>query len=153
MPTSEPDLRRQVLELLRDCAVAMEGLGHRFAAVALVHHTDLHALELLARCAAGGEALTIGELGARLELSSGAVTGLVDRLERAGNVERVADRADRRRVRLRMTEQAHQLAQAHFGAYAARLSAAMVDLSPDDLATVAAFLQAARVAADEVARP
>ena len=147
------DVEHRVLEALRDCSVAVNGLGARFATAMHVHPTDLHALELLARCSAAGGALTIGELGARLELSSGAVTGLVDRLERAGSIERVADPADRRRVRLRMTAQAHALADAHFGAYAARLRAVMADLPAGELERVAAFLEAARTAADDVSSP
>jgi DNA-binding MarR family transcriptional regulator len=42
--------------------------------------------------------LTAGELAAETGLSPGAVTGLVDRLERAGYVRRQRDPADRRRV-------------------------------------------------------
>jgi DNA-binding MarR family transcriptional regulator len=50
--------------------------------------------------------LTIGELGSRLALSSGAMTGLLDRLERAKLVLRVRDEHDRRRVQLVVTDQA-----------------------------------------------
>ena len=151
--TTREQRQRRVLDGLRDCAVAMNGLGHRFALEAGVHPTDLHALELLARCSAADDALTIGELGAQLDMSSGAVTGLVDRLEQAGNVERVADPADRRRVRLRMTDQAHALAQAHFGAYAQRLVRAMAGLPAAQLDLIADFLETARDAADEVGPP
>jgi DNA-binding MarR family transcriptional regulator len=42
--------------------------------------------------------VTAGDLAQRTGLSPGAVTGLVDRLERAGCVERARDPADRRRV-------------------------------------------------------
>lgn len=59
--------------------------------------------------------MSIGRLGAALELSSGAVTGLVDRLVSAGHVERVADATDRRRVHLRVSDSAMAVAQDHFG--------------------------------------
>lgn len=42
--------------------------------------------------------MTAGELAERTGLTTGAVTGLVDRLERAGFVCREHDRKDRRRV-------------------------------------------------------
>lgn len=42
--------------------------------------------------------LAAGELAARVQLTTGAITGVIDRLERAGYVRRVADPADRRRV-------------------------------------------------------
>lgn len=42
--------------------------------------------------------MTAGELARRLGLTTGAVTGVIDRLERARLVRRVADPKDRRRV-------------------------------------------------------
>ena len=42
--------------------------------------------------------LTAGELARRASLTTGAITGVVDRLEQAGLVRRVADPRDRRRV-------------------------------------------------------
>ena len=140
-------LRRRVLVLLRECAGAMDGLGDRFAAAAQVHPTDLHALEHLARCQTAPP--TVGELGAALELSSGAVTGLVDRLVLAGHVERLPDPSDGRRVRLRMTERAHALAGEVFGTYGQRLDEAMRGFTADELCTVAVFLQAATRAAED----
>jgi DNA-binding MarR family transcriptional regulator len=60
--------------------------------------TDLHALEHLSR-----EELTPKQLGERLFLSPGAITALVDRLEKAGHLERVANPKDRRSSLLRTT--------------------------------------------------
>lgn len=56
--------------------------------------TDLKALSILLR--EGPQ--TAGALMARLNLTSGAVTGLVDRLRRKGVARRATDPADRRRV-------------------------------------------------------
>jgi DNA-binding MarR family transcriptional regulator len=42
--------------------------------------------------------LTAGELGERVGLTTGAITGVIDRLERAKLVQRVRDPHDRRRV-------------------------------------------------------
>src|SRR5262245_29773235 len=61
-----------------------------------VNRTDLHCLNAIEN--AGG--LTAGELGAAAGLTSGAVTGVVDRLEAAGFARRVPDPADRRRVKV-----------------------------------------------------
>jgi DNA-binding MarR family transcriptional regulator len=47
--------------------------------------------------------LTAGELAKEAGLTSGAVTGVIDRLERAGYARRVPDRSDRRRVNLEVT--------------------------------------------------
>ncbi len=42
--------------------------------------------------------MTAGDLAARIQLTTGAITGVIDRLERGGFVRRVADPTDRRRV-------------------------------------------------------
>jgi DNA-binding MarR family transcriptional regulator len=42
--------------------------------------------------------ITAGELARRTGLTTGAITGVIDRLERAGFVRRAADPGDRRRV-------------------------------------------------------
>lgn len=53
---------------------------------------------------AGGEGLTHSELGQRLMLSKAPITGVVDRLERAGFVTRTTSTSDRRVSRIRTTE-------------------------------------------------
>jgi DNA-binding MarR family transcriptional regulator len=53
---------------------------------------------------AGPEGITHSELGQKLMLSKAPITGLVDRLERGGFVNRVADTLDRRVSRVVMTE-------------------------------------------------
>lgn len=50
----------------------------------------------------------VAELARRLGVSSPATTVLVDRLERAGHVERVRDTVDRRRVRITDTPVGHE---------------------------------------------
>ena len=57
--------------------------------------TDHKALDLAAR--AEGP-LTAGRIAQLTGLSTGAVTGVIDRLERAGFVRRVRDEVDRRKV-------------------------------------------------------
>lgn len=91
--------------------------------------------------------MSIGRLGAALELSSGAVTGLVDRLVSAVHVERVADATDRRRVHLRVSDSAMAVAQDHFGSYAQRLREALDGFTGEELDAIARLLAAARDAA------
>jgi DNA-binding MarR family transcriptional regulator len=64
-----------------------------------VNRTDLHCLNIIEN--SGG--LTAGELAAEAGLTTGAVTGVIDRLERARYARRTQDRADRRRVRVEVT--------------------------------------------------
>lgn len=56
-----------------------------------------------------GAPQTVGGLGARLDMDTGTITPLVKRLEAAGNVTRVRDRADERRVLVDLTAQGRAL--------------------------------------------
>ncbi|CAN5221958.1 hypothetical protein BH24ACT10_BH24ACT10_06640 [soil metagenome] len=150
--SAAPDsaLQGEVLDRLRACGAALQALAAQFAAEAAVHPTDLHALDHLSRC--GDRPPTVGELGLAIDLSSAAVTGLVDRLARGGHVERFRDPGDDgRRVRVRMTPRAHALAGEVFGTYGARMRDAMVSFTAEELRTVSAFLDAATAAVE--ARP
>jgi DNA-binding MarR family transcriptional regulator len=62
--------------------------------------TDLEGLDLIQL---QGQ-VSAGRLAAATGLTSGAVTALIDRLERAGYVERIDDPGDRRRVLVRIRE-------------------------------------------------
>ena len=64
-----------------------------------INETDLHCLNIIEN--SGG--LTAGELAVQSGLTNGAVTGVLDRLERAGFARRVPDRVDRRRVNVEVT--------------------------------------------------
>jgi DNA-binding MarR family transcriptional regulator len=68
--------------------------NHAVAEYAGLHQTDQECIDLLDWTGP----LTAGEIGGHLGLSSGAVTGLIDRLEAGGWVRRQRDPQDRRRV-------------------------------------------------------
>jgi DNA-binding MarR family transcriptional regulator len=57
--------------------------------------SDLECLDMVVM---GNGSMTPGGLAAATGLTSGAITGLIDRLERAGCVKRKADRHDRRKL-------------------------------------------------------
>jgi len=70
----------------------------------LPQRMSLPQLHLLAILKKGGSILTTGEIGREMVKSSQTITGLVDRLEEPGFVERVFDRSDRRKTWVRLTE-------------------------------------------------
>lgn len=72
-------------------ALAAEKLG--------LSPTDLRCLDLVQ--ASGG--MTAGELATSSGLTTGAVTAVIDRLERAGYVRRNRDDSDRRKVNVEVT--------------------------------------------------
>src|ERR671919_608798 len=80
-----------------------------------VNRTDLHCLNTIEN--AGG--LTAGELARETGLTTGAVTGVIDRLERAGYARRVPDPADRRRVKVEVTPKFYARAGTIWGPMAA----------------------------------
>src|SRR6478736_4566136 len=71
-----------------------------------VNMTDLHCLNILE----SHSGLTAGELALEAGLTSGAVTGVIDRLERAGYVRRAADPGDRRKVKVEVTPAFYEMA-------------------------------------------
>jgi DNA-binding MarR family transcriptional regulator len=73
---------------------------NRAAEVLGVNRTDLHCLNIVEN----RDGMTAGALAAEAGLTTGAVTGVIDRLERAGYARRVPDPVDRRRVRIEVTD-------------------------------------------------
>jgi len=70
----------------------------------LPHRLSLPQIYLLGVLKSGGAMLATGEVGRAMVKSSQTITGLVDRLEEPGLVERVFDRSDRRKTWVRLTE-------------------------------------------------
>jgi DNA-binding MarR family transcriptional regulator len=103
-----------------------------------LHHTDAAALRALD--AAAGAPITVSRLGADLNLSSGAVTALVDRLERHGMVQRTRDAGDRRRVHVSLTPKARALGADLLAPIADRIGHAIGDLDAADLRVVERYL-------------
>jgi DNA-binding MarR family transcriptional regulator len=86
------------------------------------------------------------ELGRLLGLSSGAATGLVDRLERAGWLRRDPHPADRRRQTLTPTGQAHETLLRELQPLADDIERAATHLSPDQRRLITdAVLELARL--------
>jgi DNA-binding MarR family transcriptional regulator len=87
--------------------LAAESLG--------VSETDLRCLNIIEN--SGG--LGAGDLAAQSGLTGGAITGVLDRLERAGFARRVSDPGDRRRVRVEVTPAFYTIAERIWGPLAA----------------------------------
>jgi DNA-binding MarR family transcriptional regulator len=86
---------------IRRLLVEAVGLHEAVAASLGMNATDLRCLELLA----GEPDPTPSRLADLAGLTTGAVTGVLDRLEEAGFVRRESDPADRRRIVVRTNEQ------------------------------------------------
>jgi DNA-binding MarR family transcriptional regulator len=83
-----------------------------------VNRTAMRCMDVLERA---GQ-LTAGEIARQTGLTSGAVTALLDRLERAGWVRRLRDDTDRRRILVELTDKARQGAAEVYGPFVNVLS-------------------------------
>lgn len=114
----DPELARRFARAVQAVADASQDLSHRFSRSHQLAPADVRALAILAVADAP---MSTGELAARVQLSSGAATRLVDRLVDSGHAERVPDPDDRRRVLVTHTDRATRVAGAWFGPLAERL--------------------------------
>ena len=92
-------------------------------------------------------AMTHRDLGRKVLTSAGNMTDVVDKLERRGLVRRVRDQADRRAVRVELTDAGQALIQEVFPRHAADIARVMAGLAPADLRQLGALLRALGVAA------
>jgi DNA-binding MarR family transcriptional regulator len=104
-----------------------------------VGETDLRCLNIIEN--SGG--LTAGELASQAGITAGAVTGVIDRLERAGYARRVSDPGDRRRVRVLVTEAFYRSAERIWGPMAADWQTMLSKrFTTEDLERIIAFFRA-----------
>ena len=114
----------QVAELIREFRDSgnLDDAFDNLAAQRLgVSETDLHCLNIIEN--AGG--VTAGELAAQSGLTTGAVTGVIDRLEKKGFARRVADPGDRRRVKVEVTKAFYSRAERIWGPVAAEWASSL----------------------------
>jgi DNA-binding MarR family transcriptional regulator len=71
-----------------------------------INRTDSRALDILEQHGS----MSAGDLAQASRLTSGAITAVIDRLERAGLARRVPDPTDRRRVLVELTQRARDAA-------------------------------------------
>ncbi|WP_445401684.1 MarR family winged helix-turn-helix transcriptional regulator [Streptomyces sp. LE64] len=122
--------RERLAEELRSYGAGFTELGRRFAAEIGVHSTDAFALLEITSAEAQGTPLSPALLGSRIPLTSGAMTALINRLERAGYLTRTREHADRRVVTLRGTPLARERAEAFFAPVNARQDAVLSAYPP-----------------------
>jgi DNA-binding MarR family transcriptional regulator len=93
------------------------------------------------------------ELAARLGLTTGAMTKVLDRLQAGGYVTRSGDLADRRRVRIAAAPAGLAGLTAAYGPMGERMNRVLDSYSTEELGVALAFMKAGREAADaEISR-
>lgn len=119
---------------------AVQAFDAAAAASLGIHLTDLRCLGVLDR----RDGITATELAREAGLTTGATTALIDRLERAGYVERRRDAADRRRVFVGLTPRAREAIGRIWGPLAQDGLALTGRYSDEQLALVTEYLRASR---------
>jgi DNA-binding MarR family transcriptional regulator len=105
-----------------------------------IHRTDWRCLDILGTRGA----MTAGQLADAVRLTTGAVTGVLDRLEAAGLVRRVRDTQDRRRVMVELTDEVARLGAPVYGPLMADSAAAHAVFDADELELIAKFIRIER---------
>jgi DNA-binding MarR family transcriptional regulator len=141
MPTRFSDNRSEQLAALgdefRQLATATV-LFHQAIADRLgMHVTDHRCLDILSRTGP----ITAGDLAQRTGLTTGAITGVIDRLEKAGFVRRAKDKADRRRVVIEpVPERIEREIAPLFGSIARAMADLCAQYSTQELALIRDFI-------------
>ena len=145
---SRPGLRDEIMAAVQRMGVSSRRVGDVFAAREGLHSTDVEALLFVMQAQARSDPPTAGALADSLGVSTGAATAVIDRLERAGHLERHRDHRDRRKVILRYTDAARAVAEEFFSPLVALSDDILGTLSVSELRTVARFLAALTDAMD-----
>jgi DNA-binding MarR family transcriptional regulator len=134
------ELRRRVGMSLRVLGSDLDALDEAVAARFGLHRTDLRCLEIVGR----GGPLSAGALAEQAGLSTSAVTSVIDRAERSGDLHRLSDPADRRRVLVEVTEQGRRRGRQAFSGLQEGTDQLLRRYSPADLRLFGKFVDEVR---------
>lgn len=131
---------QRLLDGLRTYPATYTYVTHQLARWLGVHPADANAFAEVLYAEDRGDPLSPARLAARISLSSGATTSLLNRLEKAGLVVRSRENTDRRIVTLRSVEAVTTRAWTFFEPLARRVEDVRRQFSDDELHTVARFV-------------
>ncbi len=115
---------------------AVDTLSQTIADQLGVNRTDLRCIQMLGQFGP----MTAGQLAEASGLTTGAVTSVIDRLEKTGFARRVRDEVDRRRIYVELTPSAGQQMGAIYRELVIASAASMEDYSDEQLALIREFL-------------
>jgi len=105
-----------------------------------VNRTDWRCLDILGTRGP----MTAGQLADAVRLTTGAVTGVLDRLEAAGLVRRIRDTQDRRRVIVEITDEVNRVGAPVYGPLIADAAEVHAVFDADQLELITRFIRIER---------
>jgi DNA-binding MarR family transcriptional regulator len=136
--------RDQRLQELEAAIRESSGLGVVFSSVVAerlgISGKDLECLDMIVLRGR----VTAGDLAGATGLTTGAITGLIDRLEKAGLARRERDERDRRKVFVRPLPRVATDIMPLYASLQARMRKLMLELSDQEIERLLAFFSASR---------
>lgn len=129
-------LLKQLIEGLHRYGMRTSIFQQNMAQKMGVVHTDLKTANILNETGP----LTAGELSKITGLSTGSVTALVDRLEKAGYVRRERNESDRRRVMIVPIPERHKEIMNHYKSLSSKIKQLGEDYEGQELNLILTFL-------------
>ncbi|GAA3492466.1 MULTISPECIES: MarR family winged helix-turn-helix transcriptional regulator [Streptomyces] len=130
----------RLTEGLRLYGADYQEVARRFATWLGLHTTDAHALVQILYGEERGAPLSPARLSERIQLSSGATTALLNRLEKAGHVVRTREHTDRRIITLRGSARVQELTDDFFRPLGERVGRMLARYPAEQLQQFEAFL-------------
>ncbi len=130
----------EVLTAIRTWREAEQKLNFESRSHMKLNDTDMKALRYIIASMNADLPVTAGALSEHLHISTASTTKLLDRLERAGHIERKAHPSDRRAVVISITEETHREVRRTMGVQHARRFEVARRLPPEEREVVIRFL-------------
>ena len=139
---SEDELQQvvAVLTAIRDWREAEQRLNFESRTHMKLNETDMKALRYIIASMNQGVEVTAGALAEHLHVSTASTTKLLDRLERAGHIERHPHPTDRRVITIAITDATHEEVRRTVGRQHARRFDVAKRLKPEERDVVIRFL-------------
>ena len=131
------EIERAGIEAIRGWQTDQDMFDEAVALHLGINRTDSRCLDILDRAGR----MTAGQLATAARLTTGAVTAVLDRLERAGYVRRVADPSDRRRVLVEVTSQLAKHSAPLYGPLVEEGARWIATYTDDQLETILDFME------------
>jgi DNA-binding MarR family transcriptional regulator len=106
----------------------------------LANHCTMPQFDVLAQLTRSNGGTTLAELSRHLLVTAGNITGIIDRMENAGLVQRVPDPEDRRTTRVKLTPKGRALAETVIPKHAEDIRKLFDSLSASEIAQLRKLL-------------